>query len=201
MSDQLEEYQKLWQSQPIDTIGTLDMIKKLNQIESKNRLEMIILYVSFPLTVGLLYFLMPLRGQLVYQVGFGIITMAMLLMLILFHRNRYGKSVEILEDNRAFLTNQANKLKARIRIASVYMRIYTAAIIIAINVVYFAAFDGMHTGYRLAIHVGISVVLLVFQEYMIRRKLRKYETEYVPLIDHLERMQDMGRKAKSPKLK
>ena len=193
MSDQLEEYQKLWQSQATDTIGTLEMLKKLNQIESKNRREMVILHVSFPLTLGILYFLMPLKGQPVYQLGFGIITLAMFLMLILLHRNRYGKSVEMLGDNRAFLTNQVNKLRARIRITSVYMRIYTAAIIIAINVVYFAVFDGMHSGYRLAIHVGISVVLLVFQEFMIRRKLRKYKTEYVPLIDHLERMQDRGR--------
>lgn len=190
MSDQLEEYQQLWQSQPIDTTEISEVLKKLNKIESKNRLEMRIVNVSFPLTIGLLYFLMPLKDQFLYQLGFGIIVLAMLIMFILFHRNRFGKSVELLGDNKSFLSNQMDKLKSRIRITAVYMRMYTIALIIAINVAYLAAFDGMHIGYRISIHIGISIALLVFQEFMIRRKLRKYQTEYVPLIDHLERMKE-----------
>ena len=188
--DQFEEYQNLWQSQELDTIKLSEIVEKLNKIESKNRVEILIVNISFPLTLVILYFLMP-PGQIFYQIGFFILAVAMAGMFILFHRNRYGKSVELMGDNITFIENQISKLKMRVRIASVYMRIYTAALIIAVNVAYIASFAGAGRADRIWIHVGVSAAIFVFQEILIRRKLRKYQNEFPPLIDHLEGLKSM----------
>ncbi|MEL6864093.1 MAG: hypothetical protein AAFP19_06730 [Bacteroidota bacterium] len=187
MQDEFKDWQQLWQDQPTSPKDLKIMIQQLNKIERKNRLERIVLVLSFPLTIALLLSVLPVLSSPYYLAAIVLISVAMLMIIWQSYRMRFAPLSEDQQfDNRQFLETQIQKLKIKIKLTSTYMWIYAILLISGINIGYLEALAPMSPMMRIGLHLFVTVTMLLGMYFGIRHRLKKYQTDLIPLVQQLE---------------
>ncbi|MEM6966508.1 MAG: hypothetical protein AAF573_17220 [Bacteroidota bacterium] len=187
MDEELKKWKDLFQQRQAEEIDTTELIKNFNQLEKKNRRDKILLTILFPVTVLLLISVVPSFASPYYLGAIILMTLAMLFMLLKLYKNRFSK-IEDSENfsNKTFVTHQIQVLKNRILLTSRDMWIYAFLLIAGINVGYIEALQYFSIPARVGLHLGVSLMLIAGFYFGIKKKLKEYDREIVPLIQQLE---------------
>lgn len=189
MENNFDQLQKLWQNQTEGDLDVSHLLSGLKKTEAKQRRELIALLICTPLTVGILFWLMPWRESLAIAISLCIIAFAMLGILALILRSKLTKndSSETL-NNTEYLTIQIKKLKRQYTIARKHMYSYTLLLLLALNLGYFVILEPFSDPIRISIHVVLSLIIATFMHWQIRKKVKKYDQDLKPMIEQMEKI-------------
>lgn len=187
MDEELKSWKNLFQQRQAKEIDPTSLIKSFNQLEKKSRRDKIILTITFPVTILLLISIIPSFSSPYYLGAVALMSLAMLFVLLMLYRNKFSK-IDASQDfsNKEFVTRQIQTLKNRILITSRDMWIYAILLISGINVGYLEALQFFSLPTRIGLHLGVTLLLFVGFYFGIKRKLKEYDREIIPLIHQLE---------------
>lgn len=191
MQDEFKDWQALWQDQPTSPKDLKIMIQQLNKIERRDKIERIILLLSFPVTIALLLSVLPVLSSPYYLAAIVLISVAMLMVIWQSYRMRFAPLSEDQQfDNKQFLETQIQKLKIKIKLTATYMWVYAGLLISAINIGYLEALAPMTPMMRISLHLLVTITMLLGMYFGIRNRLKKYQTDLIPLVQQLEAMKE-----------
>lgn len=191
MNDDLNKWKGLYQQKTAKEIDTNALLEGFNKMEKKHRRERIFLTIVFPITILALIKVMPSISNPFYLGAIVLIALSMLFLLTMFYRNKFS-SIELSQDfnNKTFIENKISKLKNRILLTSRDMWIYAILLILGINVCYIEALHYFSWPIRILGHVGVSGLMLGGFYFGIKKKMKEYDLEIVPLIEQLEALRE-----------
>lgn len=189
METNFDHIQQLWQSQKSQPFDLPGLIKGLKKTEKKQKRELMFMAIITPMTLGIIAWSLPWKENPVFILSWLLIAIAMIGIFGLTFKAKLNKSdsSESLS-NRDFIQTQIKKLKSRYKIANKYMYIYTMLLILGLNIAYFILMEPFPTSIRLIIHISLSVAILVFMHFSIKRKIKKYDKTLKPLIEQMENL-------------
>lgn len=189
METNFDHIQQLWQSQKSQPFDLEGLIYGLKKTEKKQKRELIFMAIITPLTLGFIAWSLPWEESPLLLLSWLLIAIAMVGIFGLTFKAKLSKSdsSEILS-NRDFIQTQIKKLKSRYTIASTYMYIYTLLLIMGLNIAYFILMEPFSTSTRIIIHISLSVAILVFMRFSIKKKIKKYDKTLKPLIEQMENL-------------
>ncbi len=187
MKDDLNNWKELYQQKKAKGIDTNALLAGFNKMEKKHRRERIFLTIVFPVTILLLINVMPSISNMYYLGGVILMSMSMLYLLWMIYRNKFS-TIEVSQDftNKAFIENKISKLKNRILLTSRDMWIYAILLVLGINVAYIEALHYFEMPIRILSHAGVSGLMLGGFYFGIKKKLKEYDLEIIPMIEQLE---------------
>jgi hypothetical protein len=188
---ELDDLQQLWQrqstAQPIpDPEQTLAGIRQFHEKVRRERRGMTI---SFVFTLLFLSSTFWMYREPLYIIGILIIFVAMFFLMALMWKNRLrmeGSSFEL--SNQAFLSANIEFIQKRRAITTRYMPIYAFLLILGINIGYIDLLQLMDLGplARIGIHLGLSLLMVVFFRIGVRKHLEKLDRQLAPLLASLK---------------
>jgi membrane protein YdbS with pleckstrin-like domain len=189
MENNFEDIQKLWQAQkPID-FDINSLMEGLRKTEVKQRREMIFMMLITPLTIGFLFWSMPWRESIGIAISLYIIAFAMIWVLGLTLRSKVRKNDSSERfSNSDYLKAQIKKLNFRYEIARKHMYAYTFLLILALNISYYILLEPLNAITRVGIHLALTLAILGFMHWQIKRKVKKYDKELKPMIEQMKGM-------------
>lgn len=192
MDDELKELQDLWQGQKASPRDIQELIGELNGLEAKLRKEKRKLLVLFPTTMLVLIALLAILPKApLYIAGISLIGLAMLMVLFLSYRNSFPPVSQQQDmSNEVFLQETIDKLMARKLLTSRYMWIYTALLVLGLNIGYIDVLSEAGLTFRILGHGFVSIFLPIGNYFAIKKRMAKYEEELDPLIEQLESLKD-----------
>ena len=190
MKDELKNWQQSWQQEEAPLPDSNTLLQMLNKMEAKASRERVLILLAFVLTIGFLIWVLPLFQSAYFITGFSLIALAMVILLIrlFMHKLRPVNRIDLL-DNKTFLQQQIKSLRWRMRTTAVYMWVYAFLLMAGINIVYLDALSDLSLSGRLVAHGGASLFILIIFGWGVRKRLKKYCQELLPLITTLEDMQ------------
>ncbi len=190
MKDELKNWQQSWQQEEAPLPDSNTLLQMLNKMEAKASRERVLILLAFVLTIGFLIWVLPLFQSAYFITGFSLIALAMVILLIrlFMHKLRPVNRIDLL-DNKTFLQQQIKSLRWRMRTTAVYMWVYAFLLMAGINIVYLDALSDLSLSGRLVAHGGASLFILIIFGWGVRKRLKKYRQELLPLITTLEDMQ------------
>lgn len=187
METDFQDIQKLWQGKRIANFDFDSMLNNLRSNERKQKREQILVVALTLITTTLLFLIMPWQENMMVLTGICLIVLAMgWVVWLTFRSNITSTDKSIGLSHRQYLEKQLERLQRRYRIAEKYMYFYGLALIGAVNVVYFVLLNNLANEYRLAIHLGVSLVVLLVVHISIRLRLQAYQKNLKPLIEELQ---------------
>ncbi|GEM_PF-1621202 len=187
MDRKLKEMQAMWQAQNVEVPDATILVKQLQKIDRRAKVERYIMLFTAPLTTLFLLWLLPVLESMYSLVAVVLIGSGMYMVLQQADKAKPGNLAKKLDfSNRSFIESQIGKLRQLILIASKYMWFYTGMLIAGINLGYIDALADYSMETRVTVHVSLSVTILFFMYFSIKKRLQKYGREIVPLIDRLE---------------
>ncbi|MFC5623231.1 hypothetical protein [Algoriphagus winogradskyi] len=189
MENNFEDIQKLWQAQkPID-FDINSLMEGLRKTEVKQRREMIFMMLITPLTIGFLFWSMPWRESIGIAISLYIIAFAMIWVLGLTLRSKVRKNDSSERfSNSDYLKAHIKKLNFRYEIARKHMYAYTFLLILALNISYYILLEPLNVISRVGIHLTLTLAILGFMHWQIKRKVKKYDKELKPMIEQMKGM-------------
>ncbi|WP_192350614.1 hypothetical protein [Algoriphagus sp. Y33] len=189
MENSFEDIKKLWQTQKSVEFDLTSLMAGLKKTETKQRRERIFMLIITPLTIGLLFWSMPWRESRGIEISLYIIAFAMVWVLGMAFRSKLSKSDSSeLFSNEEYLKSQIAKLGYRYQIAKKYMYIYAVLLVLALNISYYVLLEPLNTLTRIGIHLVLTLSIAGFMHWQMRRKVRKYDRELLPIIQQMEEM-------------
>ena len=132
---------------------------------------------------------MPWRESRGIEISLYIIAFAMVWVLGMAFRSKLSKSDSSeLFSNEEYLKSQIAKLGYRYQIAKKYMYIYAVLLVLALNISYYVLLEPLNTLTRIGIHLVLTLSIAGFMHWQMRRKVRKYDRELLPIIQQMEEM-------------
>ncbi len=187
MDSNFNDIQQLWQSQKARSFDINALIQSLKQTEKSQARERICIVVATPATVGFLFWVMPWRESPTILLSLVLIALILVWASWLSYVSRV-KPVDSTENfsNKAYLTAQIKRLTYRHRIAQRHMYIYGIVLTLALNISYFVLLEPLQTWARVLIHLGLTLAVMGFMHWSLRRRLKKYDGTLKPTIEALE---------------
>jgi len=187
MDNDLDKWKDLWGAQKSEPLDLEEMIGGLNKIESKSKRERLILAIVFPLTIGILLFALPVDESIYYLICLVCIFIAMIMIFLQMYQSRIqdlGRNTSL--SNHEFIQDTIKRLKSKKLTTSFYMWIYTVLLLVGINVGYLEVLKDFESFLRISIHLILSLTMLGFMYFSIRKRVKKNDREIQPIIDELE---------------
>lgn len=189
MQTNFNDIQQLWQSQKTDDFDLRGLIDGLKKTEIKQRREKISIAIITPATLIFLFIFMPWQESKAILLSLLVIAVAMIWVAWL----SFSSVVKPSDDsdsfsNREYLKIQLEKLRQRYTIAGKHMYFYAVLLTVALNIAYFVLLAPLSGGIRIAIHVGLTLMILGFMHFSIRRRIRKYDKTLKPMMEQLEKL-------------
>lgn len=188
---ELDNLQQLWQqqstAQPIpDPEQTLSGIRAFHE---KVRREKRGMTISFIFTFLFLSSTFWMYREPLYIIGILTIFAAMAFLLILMWNNKLhmaGNSFEL--SNQDFLNANIDFIRKRRAITARYMPVYATLLILGINIGYIDLLGLMDLRLleRIGIHIGLSLIMLLFFRIGIKKHLEKFDQKLAPLLASLK---------------
>ena len=193
MKDELKNWQQNWQQEKAPLPDSNTLLQMLNKMEARASRERVLILLAFVLTIGFLIWALPLFKSAYFITGFSLIALAMVILLVrlFMHKLKPANRIDLL-DNKAFLQQQIKSLRWRMRTTAVYMWVYAFLLMAGINIVYFDALSDLSITGRLWAHGCASLFIIVIFVWGVRRRMKKYRQELLPLIEALEDMQQVA---------
>lgn len=188
MDQDISKWKKMWQSQTAQAVDIDSLISQLQKIDKKAKRERIIILVSFIFTIAGLGSLIPLLNSLIYWIAFALMTCAMLMILYRVFMIKLKSSNQEDFNNKDFVKHQISFLKARMKTTSKYMWIYAILLCLGINVGYIEALQWFSPTIRVLLHVGVTSMMLLGMYFGIKKRMKQYKEEVIPLVSTLEGM-------------
>jgi Flp pilus assembly protein TadB len=192
MENNLENIQKLWQSQKAKEFDLPILINQMKRIEAKQKKEWIIGISLTPITVIFLASVLPWRESLLGALSIFLVALGMVWVIWLSAKSRL-KSIDDSEryNSQKFIQSQLKKLRLRYTILKKHMITYGLIISLAINIGYLVVLEPLSLPIRIAAHVGATLFIFTIMWITIQRKRKKYDQELKPIIEDLERLIEM----------
>jgi hypothetical protein len=192
MENNLENIQKLWQSQKANEFDLPSLINQMKRIEERQKRELIIGISLTPITVIFLAFVLPWRESLLGALSIILVALGMAWVIWLSAKSRL-KSIDDSEryNSQKFIQSQLKKLRLRYTILKKHMITYGLIISLAINIGYLVVLEPLSLPIRIATHVGATLFIFTIMWITIQRKRKKYDQELKPIIEDLERLIEM----------
>jgi MFS family permease len=192
MENNLENIQKLWQSQKAKEFDLPILINQMKRIEAKQKKEWIIGISLTPITVIFLASVLPWRESLLGALSIFLVALGMVWVIWLSAKSRL-KSIDDSEryNSQKFIQSQLKKLRLRYTILKKHMITYGLIISLAINIGYLVVLEPLSLPIRIAPHVGATLFIFTIMWITIQRKRKKYDQELKPIIEDLERLIEM----------
>ncbi len=189
MENNFEDIQKLWQEQKTVEFDLKTLISGMKKTEQKQRRELIFMLIITPLTIGFLFLTMPWQESLGIEVSLYLIAFAMICVLGMALSSKIKRN-EASEkfSNTEYLKTQIKKLSYRYQIAKRYMYGYTFLLLLALNICYFILLEPLSALARIGIHLALTVLVGGFMHWQMRKKVKKYDQELIPMIEQMKRM-------------
>lgn len=192
MEKDITNWKSLWKEEVATPIDLSALIKDLNSIEKKGKLERLVLLISILGTIILLVSFLPILSNRYYLTSVIIIGLGMLMILL-----QLFKSKQKLLNNESELNNQIyiktliDNLKQRMLITSKYMWFYTLMLILGINVGYIEVLQNFNMSIvtRIIIHAVITGIMLYIMHYAIEKRKKRNNKRILPLIELLKTLQ------------
>ena len=190
MSKNFEDIKNLWQQVKFNSIDLDKLINELNQTERKSIREKVLLMILFTLTLIALMLLLPFTESMYYLIAILLFGIGMLMILFQVYKSKFAaKKTEKFLDNRKYVGQLIKSLNRKMEITSRYMWIYTLLLISGFNLGYIEALSGMDLSIRIIIHIVLSSMILWFMNSAIKKRIKKNQTEILPLIKKLENIE------------
>ncbi len=188
----MNEWKKLWQQERANSLSSEELIKKLNLIEKKSRFGRRAMFVSFGSGILLLLFLLPVLENIYYSVSLLCFLAGMSLLLVQSYKNKFDFLDEETLNNKEFTQKLLQKLDGKLRMLSKTMAIYTLLLLLGINIAYLKSLEELSLFPRIFLHSGVSVAILLFMLFTLKRKRKKLREEITPLRERLREFQNQG---------
>lgn len=189
METNFNDIQQLWQSQKASDFDLNNLIEGLKKTEQKQRREKISIAIITPATLVFLFIFMPWQESQAILLSLLVIAVAMIWVAWL----SFSSVVKPSDDsdsfsNKEYLKIQLEKLRQRYKIAGKYMYFYALLLALALNVAYFVLLAPFSVGIRIAIHLGLTLLIFGFMHFSIRRRIKKYDKTLKPMMEQLEKL-------------
>lgn len=187
METNFNDIQQLWQSQKATNFDLNALIQSLKQTEKSQRRERICIVLCTPATVAFLFWVMPWRESQAILLSLILIAGIMIWATWLSYSSRV-KPADSTESfsNREYLATQIRQLKYRYRIAQRHMYTYAAVLSLALNISYFVLLAPLQAWTRVLIHLALTLAVMGFMHWSLRKRLKKYDRTLKPTIRVLE---------------
>jgi hypothetical protein len=184
---ELDDLQQLWQGQSTDQPipDPEQTLSGIRQFHEKVRREKRGMTISFVFTLLFLSGTFWMYREPLYIIGILTIFAAMAFLLILMWKNKLGMAGNSFElSNQAFLSANIEFIQNRRAITTRYMPIYAFLLILGINIGYIDLLGLMdlHLLARVGIHVGLSLMMLLFFRIGVKKHLKKLDQQLEPLL-------------------
>ncbi len=191
MEEDITNWQNLWKEEKSTPLDLSKLIKHINKIEKKGKLERIILLVTVPITIILLATLLPILSNIYYLTSIILIGFGMVMILMQSYRSKYrliSNDAEL--NNYKYIKTLIDKLKQRMLTTSKYMWFYTFFLILGINIGYVDILQNFNLSIivRIIIHIMFTGVMLYIMYYAIEKRKKENNNGILPLIDFLENL-------------
>lgn len=190
---ELNDLQQLWQGQSAghsipEPEQTLSGIQEFHR---KVRRERRWLTLSFIFTFLFLTATFWMYHSTLYVIGILTVFGAMTFMLVLIWKNRLqmdGSQFDL--SNQQFLSSNIDFIQRRRALTARYMPVYGFLLILGINVGYIDILGLMDLPslVRIGIHMGLSLVMILFFRVGIKKHLKKFDLKLTPLLTSLKKM-------------
>jgi ABC-type nickel/cobalt efflux system permease component RcnA len=189
MKTNFNDIQNLWQFQKVKGFDLSTMIDRLKQTEKSQKRERLVILFCTPATVGFLFWVMPWRESPAILISLILIALIMIWATWLSYASKL-KPVDSTEsfDNRTYLTTQIKQLNYRYRIAQRHMYTYGVLLSLALNISYFVLLEPLGLGLRIGIHLAMTLSVLGFMHWSLKKRLKKYDQTLKPTINKLEEL-------------
>ncbi len=190
MKDELKNWQQSWRQEKAPLQDHNTILQMLNKMEASANRERGLILLAFVLTIGFLIWVLPLFQSAYFITGFSLIALAMVILIVrlFMHKLKPANRFDLL-NNKAFLQQQIKSLRWRMRTTAVYMWVYAFLLIAGINIIYLDALSDLSLSGRMVAHGGASLFILIIFGLGVRKRLKKYRQELLPLINTLKDMQ------------
>ncbi|RIW13343.1 hypothetical protein D0X99_16330 [Algoriphagus lacus] len=189
MENNFNDMQKIWQSKKASSFDLDALMHGLRLTEKKQRKERIAIAIIGPITFVFLIFVLPLQESNLVLITPFLIGLAMAWVAWLSFKSKLLSSEDSLSlSNRQYVETQLRKLQHRYRIAEKYMYFYGLLLIIAVNLAYFVFLAPLPENIRWAIHLGVSLMIILLIHFIIKSRLKNYDKTLKPLMQHLQQL-------------
>ncbi|WP_394747842.1 hypothetical protein [Spongiimicrobium salis] len=190
MEDDITNWKSLWEEEKPSPFNITALIERLLRLEKKEKRERIFVLITFPLTLIFLGIVLPIFESNYFIIAISCIGIAMLMLLLQLYRSKLKHKDEVSFNNQAYIQENIKKLQGKMTTTSRYMWGYTFLLLLGLNIGYVEVLKSLNFAIRVGIHAGLSIAILCFMFFSIRRRIKKNEKEILPLIDALKNLMD-----------
>jgi membrane protein implicated in regulation of membrane protease activity len=191
MDKDITNWQNLWKVEKSTPLDLSKLIKNLNKIEKKGKIERIIMLMTILITLIILTTLLPLLSNTNYLLSIVLISIGMIIILIQSYRSKSNFIINDAElNNQTYIKNLIQKLKQRMLTTSRYMWFYAFFLISGLNIGYINILQNFDITLivRIIIHIVLTGVMFYLMYYFIEKRKKENNREILPLIDFLENL-------------
>jgi membrane protein implicated in regulation of membrane protease activity len=191
MDKDITKWQNLWKVEKSTPLDLSKLIKNLNKIEKKGKIERIIMLMTILITLIILTTLLPLLSNTNYLLSIVLISIGMIIILIQSYRSKSNFIINDAElNNQTYIKNLIQKLKQRMLTTSRYMWFYAFFLISGLNIGYINILQNFDITLivRIIIHIVLTGVMFYLMYYFIEKRKKENNREILPLIDFLENL-------------
>ncbi|WP_290696692.1 hypothetical protein [Lacinutrix sp.] len=190
MEQDITDWKNLWKvekSTPIDING---LLKHINNLEKKGKLERITLLISIPLTIILLLTILPVFTNIYNLISITLISIGMLMILLQTYKSKFSSTNKNMLNNQEYAETLISKLKERILTTSRYMWIYAFLLISGLNFGYIDILEKFNISLisRIIGHLILSSAMLLLIYYLIEKRKKENNKEILPLIEFIDNL-------------
>jgi len=188
MEQEIRNWQNLWKVEKSTPINLNELLKNINKIEKKGKIERILLIILIPLTIILLTIILPVFTNIHNLISITLISISMLMILIQAYKSKFSSTNEKMLNNQKYAESIISKLKNRMLTTSRYMWIYAFLLISGLNFGYIDILEkfNMTLLSRIIGHIILSSVMLLLMYYLIEKRKKENNKEILPLIEFIE---------------
>lgn len=191
MEQEISNWQNLWKEKKSSSLDINLLIKQLNNIEKKEKLERIVLLITVPITLIILATNLSIFSNTYYLISIILIGLGMLMILLQTYRSKNNLIENNSElNNRKYIETLIFKLKERILTTSRYMWIYAFLLISGLNIGYIDILEkfNLPLSARIITHFVLTGIMCYLFYYGISKRKKKHKKEILPLIKLLENL-------------
>lgn len=165
------------------------IIEKVKEIEEKRKKQHRIMFITMPLTLAVLWYVMlsAKLSEATTIIGFALLNIAIISMVSAIYLNKVPVSTEGIGDSSlSFLEKVLKRFKFRKVITVYLMPVYGFLILCGIYLMYIEILEGMSAGWKAVIYLIVFLYCAAIMIWSVRRELKRYKAKVQPVVDEIE---------------
>jgi hypothetical protein len=167
------------------------IIEKIREIEEKRRKQHLRMFITMPVTLAVLWYVMLSTGlsEVTTISGFALLNIAITGMVLAVYMNKIPVSTSGIGDGSSvsFLEKVLKRFKFRKVITVYLMPVYGLLITGGIFLMYIEILEGMSLEWKVLVHAIVLLYCVGVMIWGIRKELKKYKANVQPVVDEIER--------------